>query len=421
MTLLPSAVLLCVPFVYASLSSLNNTSPHILDASNCPSCNTRSLWDILLSCGLTLFACTWTAVHPNIPGMDEGKIAITSRRLFIMAMALIAPELMITWATRQFFSARWTITHGFFAWMGGFMLYVDGMPRATLTPDELLEFVRRGSVDMPVITEAEMEDRSKGDGLSKGIAILQLVWFVAQLVARYIQNLPITLLEIDTLAVAALTCIPYALWWKKPKDVGRPYIVHLKATAAPPGQLRYEKFSHISRSYYRRIRGHIIYPFVCLMGIAVDPSPRAARSRRVPSLGGYDRGFVFKFDHNGGPLTRYRVGKIVLLIGCFSGMVFGGIHCLGWNHFSTAMQSTLWRTTSLLVICAPVVISLDTLSFMHRRRPLMMIFGFLPGHIAALIYITARITLIVLIILSLQSLPTGVYDTVAWTRFIPHL
>jgi hypothetical protein len=38
--------------------------------------------------------------------MNEGKVAITSRRLFIMVMALIAPELMITWATRQFFSAR---------------------------------------------------------------------------------------------------------------------------------------------------------------------------------------------------------------------------------------------------------------------------------------------------------------------------
>ncbi|KAG2098760.1 uncharacterized protein F5147DRAFT_640865 [Suillus discolor] len=413
MTLLPCAVLLCVPFVYASLPSLNNTSPHILDASNCPFCNTRSLWDIILSCGLTLFACTWTAVHPNIPGMDEGKIAITSRRLFIMVIALIAPELMITWATRQFFSAQWTITHGFFAWMGGFILYVDGMPRATLTPDELMEFVRRGSVDMPVITEAEIEDRSKGDGLSKGIAVLQLVWFVTQLVARYIQNLPITLLEIDTLAVAALTCVPYALWWKKPKDVGRPYIVHLKATAAPPGRLDYEKDSS-----HQRIMSHIFHPFVCLMGIAASPSPHAARYRRAPYLGGYKR---YNFNHDGDLLTRYRVGKIILLIGCFSGMMFGGIHCLGWNYFFTATQSTLWRATSILVICAPVIISLDTLSLMHRGRFLMMIFGFNAGQIAALIYITARITLIVLIILSLQSLPTGVYDTVAWTRFIPHL
>jgi hypothetical protein len=38
--------------------------------------------------------------------MDEGRLAITSRRLFIMFIALIAPELIITWAARQYFSAR---------------------------------------------------------------------------------------------------------------------------------------------------------------------------------------------------------------------------------------------------------------------------------------------------------------------------
>jgi hypothetical protein len=38
--------------------------------------------------------------------MDEGVLTVTSRRLFIMVVALISPELMITWAIRQFFSAR---------------------------------------------------------------------------------------------------------------------------------------------------------------------------------------------------------------------------------------------------------------------------------------------------------------------------
>jgi len=40
--------------------------------------------------------------------MDESTFIVTSRRLFIMVMALIAPEFMITWAARQFFSARKT-------------------------------------------------------------------------------------------------------------------------------------------------------------------------------------------------------------------------------------------------------------------------------------------------------------------------
>ncbi|KAG2111745.1 hypothetical protein DEU56DRAFT_985325 [Suillus clintonianus] len=63
---------------------------------------------------------------------------------------------------------------------GRFILYDDGQPQATLTPDELLQFVLQGSVDIPVIPKSDIEDRSKGDILSKGVAILQLVWFVCQ-------------------------------------------------------------------------------------------------------------------------------------------------------------------------------------------------------------------------------------------------
>ncbi|KAG2363883.1 hypothetical protein BDR07DRAFT_1450530 [Suillus spraguei] len=205
--------------------------------------NTRTFWDIIWNCAATLFACTWTAVHPNIPGLDEGKFIVFSRRLGFMMAALVSPELMIIWATIQFLSAcdtakafndafGWTVTHGFFAWMGGSMLYVNGKPRATLTPKELEHFVHEGFADI--------KDRSKGDALSKGIAVLQLMWFVVQLVARYVQNLPITLLELDTLAVAVLTGIAYGFWWKKPKDAGRPHAVYWKATVPLPSDLAYE-------------------------------------------------------------------------------------------------------------------------------------------------------------------------------------
>ncbi|KAG2111833.1 hypothetical protein DEU56DRAFT_935330 [Suillus clintonianus] len=399
------AVLVCIPLVCASLPSLNNTSIiHTLDTSDSPcSNNTRTLWNILLSCGLTLFACTWTAIHTNIPGMDEAKFAITSRRVFIMVMALIAPELITTWATRQFFSAQWTMTHGFFAWMGGFMLYVDGKPRATLAPDELLRFVRDGSVDIPLISEAEIEDRSKGDALSKGIALLQLLWFVIQLVARYDQNLSTTLLEINTLAAAALTCVLYGLWWKKPKDVGCPYVVHWKGRASPIG-FTYE--SDVT-SFDASPLNYITYPFTSLMGFGADISPSAARYHRVPSLGGYG-------EYN---------AKIVLVIGCFSGMVFGGIHCLGWNYlFHRHAEHMLWRAASISIACAPVLILLHcvylmwTFSFAYLGGVIAVLLMF----ISTLIYIVARIMLIVLMIMSLRSLPLGVYDTVAWTTFIPH-
>ncbi|KAG2110147.1 hypothetical protein BD769DRAFT_1779014 [Suillus cothurnatus] len=109
--------------------------------------------------------------------MDEVRLAINSRRLFIMA---IAPEFVITWAMRQIFGAYaaandfnyesgvqcaqthiddrvisgnsfqararafpdlqivTTMTHGFFTRMGGFTLHITDKPQATLTPDEHL-------------------------------------------------------------------------------------------------------------------------------------------------------------------------------------------------------------------------------------------------------------------------------------------
>ncbi|KAG2357371.1 hypothetical protein BDR07DRAFT_1297916 [Suillus spraguei] len=413
MTLLPFTILslLHIPFVYSSLPNLNSASVTTLGVSDSPCSNsTRTLWEIIWSCAATLFACTWTAIHQNVPGMDERKFTIISRRLGIMMMALIAPELMITWATAQFLSARWTVTHGFFAWMGGFMLYVNDEPRATLTPDELLGFVHEGSVKMPVILEADIEDRSKGDALSKGIAMLQLAWFVIQLVARYIQNLPITLLELDTLAVAALTSIGYGFWWKKPMDVGRPYAVCWKATASPPRKLTYECIQYSPVKTGMIFCSHAFIPFSILWVVTHIIPPHAAHSQRVPSLGGHESIEHRSHDHD----------IIILLIGCFSGTVFGGIHCLGWNIlFQGHAEQMLWRTASLVIVSAPVSILLLS-SYMIWDGDNLRI-AFFAAITSSFIYIVGRITVIVLISKSFRSLLPGVYDTVAWTRLVLHL
>ncbi|KIK42237.1 hypothetical protein CY34DRAFT_805141 [Suillus luteus UH-Slu-Lm8-n1] len=446
MILLLYAVLFCVSFVRAS--SLKDTSIHTLDTGNSPSYNSRTLLDILSSCGLTLFASTWTAVHPNIPGVEDGVVLTTFYRLCLMVIALFVPESMTALAAMQFLSARkatkdfnrafgaqyahdrratwqselavaligdipnssrsssaeWTLTHGFFACMGGFVLYIDGEPRATLNPDELIRFVREGSVKIPVITEADIEDRSKGDVISKGVAILQLVWFVIQLIARYTQDLPVTLLEIDTLGVVALACIAYIFWWKKPKDIGRPYIVHWNSrTTAPPPR------GSLTNKYHSGKR----------------------RSFVLPSLGAND-GSLF------GP---HRAGIVSLITGCVSGMVFGGIHCLGWNFlFPRHTEQTLWRVASTGMTCSPLMFTsmfatallMDILELefglqlitSRESPPIFYIFLFFGGAVntlSAYLYIFARVTVIVLMFMSLRSLPPGAYYKVAWTDFIPHI
>ena len=97
---------------------------------------------------------------------------------------------------------------------------MDGNERkGVLTPVMLHDLLQEGKIAFPTITEEEIEDRSKADGLAKGIAVLQTTWFIAQCLSRPAQGLIITEIELITLAIAALNGLLYFLWWNKPLDV----------------------------------------------------------------------------------------------------------------------------------------------------------------------------------------------------------
>ncbi|KIK53932.1 hypothetical protein GYMLUDRAFT_922704 [Collybiopsis luxurians FD-317 M1] len=93
--------------------------------------NCRTLFQIVWSCVSVLIACTWVSVHPNLRGPDDGSWEVFRRKIGLMIIALIAPEMLVFWAARQWYAARklsehypgWSRTHAFFALMGGFALY----------------------------------------------------------------------------------------------------------------------------------------------------------------------------------------------------------------------------------------------------------------------------------------------------------
>ena len=99
-------------------------------------------------------------------------------------------------------------------------MLMDGDERkGVLTPDKFRTLLRKGKIAFPSITEEEIDDRSKADGLAKGILVLQTTWFIAQCISRTAQGLSITEIELITLAIAALNGLLYFLWWNKPLDV----------------------------------------------------------------------------------------------------------------------------------------------------------------------------------------------------------
>ena len=192
-------------------------------------------------------------------------MSFAERRLPLFVCALLVPEYVLAWAIRQFLSARkifkeneseyktlvislpiaviptnplldrgWSMTHGFFVIMGGFHLFErnsgttnnvdrgispeDGDPLHPLEASNLRDYCE----SFIMLTEAEIMDKGKSDWVAKSLVLLQTSWFVMQCIARAMRHLPVTHLEIITLAYAAMNFVIFILWWKKPRNVHRP-------------------------------------------------------------------------------------------------------------------------------------------------------------------------------------------------------
>jgi hypothetical protein len=61
----------------------------------------RTKQDIIWSCLATIFACTWVAIHPNVPNRSHSEWEKFGTRLHTMFYALIGPEFITMWALRQ--------------------------------------------------------------------------------------------------------------------------------------------------------------------------------------------------------------------------------------------------------------------------------------------------------------------------------
>ena len=129
-------------------------------------------------------------------------------------------------------AVEWSMVHGFYAGMGGFVYDIDDassdenprfLPescRLTLTARAVVLLCRCGL--LPRIRQREILDKSKSDGLAKALACLQAGWMVAQVIARLHYGLPITLLEVNTLGHVFCAFVIYVLWWNKPKYIKEP-------------------------------------------------------------------------------------------------------------------------------------------------------------------------------------------------------
>ena len=250
-------------------------------------------------------------------------------------------------------------------------------------------------------TKAEIKDRGKSDWLAKSLVLLQTSWFVLQCIARGVEHLPVTHLEIVTLAYAAMNFVIYIFWWNKPLNVNRPIRVFRKSG---PRETQPQVTEPISR--VRNGPVETILDFI--LGFQ-DEGVNLSRKDRVPRFwaNSTDRGDVGIAD------------MIVLAVG----VCFGAIHCIAWLFsFPTHTELLIWRISSVAITAVPIYV------------PFMLLFGFCLGDegpddtfayygplFGSILYIIARAVTLVLALISLRELPPGAYETVHWTTFIPHV
>ncbi|KZP18182.1 hypothetical protein FIBSPDRAFT_745779, partial [Athelia psychrophila] len=202
------------------------TLPSCLDIRYC-----RQTSDIVIGCLVTVFACTWVSLHPNVPKPGTSSWGKLGNQVLFAVMALFLPEIIAIMAmndltrSRQILADRlyvapWTIVHCFFVQMDGFYLYgTDGKPIRPLSGEDIVRLAEHRYVPPP---QEELEDKSKGDWVSKGLAMVQTLWFIAQCIARRLQHLSITQIEVVTLSYCVINMVVYACWWYKPLSVDLP-------------------------------------------------------------------------------------------------------------------------------------------------------------------------------------------------------
>ena len=243
-----------------------------------------------------------------------------------------------------------------------------------------------GAQPWVLVTESEILDKSKGDGLGKLVAVLQTTWFIVQYLERWVSHQPRTQVEVMTLAYAAINIIIYILWWDKPLNVQEPIDVHGRAI------------------------------------------PINARKKTLQGAWFNVMGEAIASLTAGNNITS---GITVLPV---VGVLFGGVHCFAWQFpFPTKYEATLWKVCAIYCTVYPVVVAVFFLllivaeRLLNRRIPNWAVFKWLNLTVSFSFllslagYVVCRIILLVLTFTCLRSPIPGIYEATNWTRFLPHV
>jgi hypothetical protein len=378
----------------------------------------RSTLELVWGCLLTNFACVWTALHLNIPAKNEGRWVQLRRKLKWMFVTIFFPEYLVIISLSDWWLARldtrimhkngytnWTITHAFFANMGGLVLEYDrGTEGIAIHGRALFMLLEGNYLKLPSLSKEEIEDRSKADYFVKAAVAFQVGWTVVQIGARVVQHLPVSELELITVAFVVCSVVMYCFWWHKPVDV---WTTH---------RIIYD--SDLSKEIVKEINSYFPRGSLEHGRISNDMSLRMA----------------CKFPEIYGAITRksewFNATLLFLSAGLLGTMVCG-LHCAAWNFsFPSPVEQKLWRVCSVVatvsiplqaLIILTLLVYVSFFDEMGGRFKYILECCMCPFvHLPIIAHMIARTTLIALVFICLRSVPVEVYQNVRWSAFIPY-
>ncbi|KAN0081101.1 hypothetical protein V8E54_004305 [Elaphomyces granulatus] len=315
----------------------------------------RGTWTIISTCLLTIFLCCWTSVCPNIPSKKDGPTERLRDKIDLACIGLLGPEFLLMLSLGQWASARvskfhaagyknWTLTHAFFADMGGFVLRVPGSPDFPLDAEQLYVLVTRRYLQYPVLEKEEIDDKNKADDLSRLIAVYQGAWFSINCILRASQRLFLTTLELTTISFIVVFFVTSLCWRCKPSNVTRAIVLetdtHIdaireKICATPQERWHRTPLDFISRQewvcslfwrYYVQVLRNLHIPLFS--------RPVTARP--------YDR-----IPSDNFPMTD----NIAEVICAPILLIFCGVFMFAWNStFPSTTELLLWRIVSVYTL-----------------------------------------------------------------------
>ena len=407
----------------------------------------RGTLNILWSCVITIFLCSWSVLCLNIPESGRGRWGFLKYKFRWQAFAIFFPEVVVSMAAEQWESAnqsvqtfktlgfpQWTMRHAFFADMGGFSLQSPDFPSFPVDSEQLAYLVEKKYLQYPGNDAKTIGDRNKADGFARVVTSVQITWFSIQCVMRWQQQLSLSTLEITTFATILATLNSLFFRYHKPLDVETPILLRMERRIADvlidAGDRAREPYSRTPLDFLKSppTSTSIVAPFWFGMGVAFNLD-KESRSRPIQRFGNS------KTRPPAGITTRETIYGIVVWA------VYCGVHLISWNQiYPTQAELYLWRASNvillgllaiyLLVIPIGIVVArpfsrrwlanevstpLEVAAQLPKWAQIMIHVPFL------VIYLAARSYILLEGLISLRSLPLQAYVEIDWPNFLPHI